>query len=94
MLAALMNYITSDYAISIFPRGTFLNRRSFVACQERFPGTDDELTEADVWLRAYSSGIGKFDIVGADDVVYHDAENGLRSIGDNRCWTVPCALNS
>ncbi|KAJ6464314.1 hypothetical protein DFH09DRAFT_1346827 [Mycena vulgaris] len=91
---AFMNYITSRWAISTFPRTTFLKRVSFVACQERFPGVDAGMTEADNWLRGYSSPSGQFVVVGAVDEVNPDAEIGVRWIGDERCWTIKCSWDA
>ncbi|KAJ7683372.1 hypothetical protein B0H17DRAFT_1205230 [Mycena rosella] len=86
---ALMNYITSDYAVSVFPRTTFVKRRTLVSCQERFPGVDDALTKAENWLKQYNPGRGHFQIVAASSKVYADAEVGVRWVGDTRCWTIP-----
>ncbi|KAJ7490411.1 hypothetical protein B0H11DRAFT_2229303 [Mycena galericulata] len=95
VLAAFMNYITADYAVSVFPRSTFSNRRSFVTCQERFPGVDDAMTQADMWLREYRrGGHGEFDVVAAAHTVYLDAHSGDRWIGDASCWIIPCSTNN
>lgn len=91
---ALMNYITADYAVSVFPQTTFLNCILLLSCQEKFPGVDDAMTRADNWLREYNGGRGKFEAVGAARRVYQDVESGDRWIGNPRCWIIQCLPNS
>ncbi|KAJ7178787.1 hypothetical protein C8R43DRAFT_872306, partial [Mycena crocata] len=87
---ALMNFISSTHAFSIFPRSAFVKRKSFVACQERLSATDATVNFESRWLSTYESDFGIFDIVGATIDVDHSAETGRRYIGDSRCWTISC----
>ncbi|KAJ6507220.1 hypothetical protein C8R47DRAFT_1066101 [Mycena vitilis] len=62
-LAALMNYITGTHAVSLFPRSAFIDRLSFVACQEMVPGADRRMSELHNWLHLYSPATRPIKIV-------------------------------
>ncbi|KAJ7750553.1 hypothetical protein B0H16DRAFT_1460658 [Mycena metata] len=84
----LMNYISDSLAISVFPRSTFLKRKTFVSSQERLPGADDTVSTEMLRLKGYRSVHGMFRVIGAVDRVDSDAECGPRWIGDDQCWTI------
>ncbi|KAJ7783127.1 hypothetical protein B0H16DRAFT_1877560 [Mycena metata] len=85
---SLANYISSTHAVSLFPRSTFLKRKSFIGCQERTPENDDSLMIEAKWLRTYEGDTGRIALVGSVTKVDADAEIGFRCIGDSRCWVL------
>ncbi|KAJ6562852.1 hypothetical protein DFH09DRAFT_1364350, partial [Mycena vulgaris] len=87
---AFMNYIDSRQAISVFPRSAFIDRLSFIACQEKVPGVDTTMTELGTWLEIYNARCAPMKIVGTSNVQYRVAEVGPRWVGDERCWIIPC----
>lgn len=87
-----MNYITSTHAVSIFPKSTFLNRKSFVACQEKTRQSSACIKYDNRWLHKYCGDHGPMTVVGTSVHVDEDAEIGCRWIGDQRCWVIPTIL--
>ncbi|KAJ7495922.1 hypothetical protein B0H11DRAFT_1910208 [Mycena galericulata] len=73
---------------------TFMKRKSFIACQERAPDTDEVIKTEGAWLLGYTSLSGGIKVVGTASTVDQDAETGRRLIGDGRCWVVPCFSTS
>ncbi|KAJ7815297.1 hypothetical protein B0H13DRAFT_1924267 [Mycena leptocephala] len=89
-LAAFMNFISGTHAVSTFPYSTFLRRLSFVSCQEMVPGLDVPMTELETWLQKYGRTHQPIKLIGLSDTFFSARELGRRTIGDERCWTIPC----
>ncbi|KAJ7773130.1 hypothetical protein B0H16DRAFT_1305173 [Mycena metata] len=86
---ALMNFICGTHAVSLFGRSAFIRRKTFVACQERLPISDESIRTEMEWIEDYAGGPGPFRVLGAVVEVDVDAEVGSRRVGDSRCWTLP-----
>ncbi|PPR00615.1 hypothetical protein CVT26_012199 [Gymnopilus dilepis] len=86
---AMMNYITWNCAVCLFPKSAFINRRSFVACQEDLPWR--YLPQGyRAWFQQYAK-VNGFDIVGISHRRYLEAEIGDRYVGDKYSWVIPLA---
>ncbi|KAJ7665242.1 hypothetical protein DFH06DRAFT_1127579 [Mycena polygramma] len=83
---AFMNFISGSHAISLFPRSTFVDRSTFVSCQEMVPSTDTPMMEIHRWLDHYSRTNRPLKVIGTSEDVHSTAEHGPRTVGDDRCW--------
>ncbi|PPQ71221.1 hypothetical protein CVT26_010998 [Gymnopilus dilepis] len=83
--AAVVNFITSAVAVSIFPKTTFLDRKSYVLRHEYEGG---QPPESQSWMEKYRER--GFEVIGdgalIDDV---DCLLGKRYGGDRRSWIIP-----
>ncbi|KAJ7739540.1 hypothetical protein B0H16DRAFT_1269116, partial [Mycena metata] len=86
---SLVNFITSTHAVSVFPRSTFLKRKSFVGSQERTSRVDPVTKAEGAWLQRYRADLGGLQVIGSAINVDGDAEIGLRWVGDAQCWILP-----
>lgn len=82
-----MNFISATHTVSVFPRSTFVNRRSFVACQERMASNDPHIEAQMQWLKTYKGDLGAMEVIGAVTARDIDVEIGPRWLGDSRCWS-------
>jgi len=80
-----MNIIAANYAVSIFPRSTFIHRYSFIA--RKRPGRTLD------WVTKYTDR--GFRVVGEDGVLpRRELVLGERYVMDRHCWTIAFRGNS
>ncbi|KAJ7040613.1 hypothetical protein C8F04DRAFT_1253933 [Mycena alexandri] len=89
MHSTLMNFICGTHAVSLFGRSAFIRRKTFVACQERLPCSDESIRTEMEWIENYAGGPTPFRVLGVVVEVDEDAEVGTRWVGDSKCWTLP-----
>lgn len=77
-----MNFFTSTHAISLFPKTTFLDRKTLMA---RYFPTREETSQA--WLTWYKGG--SFTKYTCGDPLVPEVPTGTRYVGDSRCWMIP-----
>jgi len=79
-LAAVMNFITANYAVSVFPRSTFIQRVSFIARLR----TNNRQN----WIEKYEKR--GFTVIGGQRSLTskHQLKLGKRCTLDNFCWTI------
>ncbi|OJT09726.1 hypothetical protein TRAPUB_13794 [Trametes pubescens] len=82
----VMNYITGKYAVSLFPRHTFVERQMFI-CQDMTRNAHANRS----WIAKYR-GRG-FTVIGATDERVQSAELRAwdRTVGDRFTWVLPHA---
>lgn len=86
--AGLMNFISCSHAVSLFPRSTYLYRRTFVARQEDV-SSDLDPEGMKARLARYSENHG-LKTIGLSHNRISDVEVGQRYVGDSMCWTISC----
>lgn len=84
--AALMNVISCDGAVSLFPRTTFVHRRSLV-CRIQQLDSDNNHKSGRNWLQKYAKFNDMY-IVGLTFYVFERVEIGPRKFGDDLCWFI------
>ncbi|KAF8701058.1 hypothetical protein AX14_000591 [Amanita brunnescens Koide BX004] len=87
--SCVMNFLTHDMAISLYPISTFCGRRSIV-------WGDLSRQECNTAEKYEGRGWRVCHFLGMDDVFNHPAELGTRRrhIGDRMCWTMPLDIDS
>ncbi|PPQ97597.1 hypothetical protein CVT26_002396 [Gymnopilus dilepis] len=83
----MMNIIMCDYAVSLFPRSTFLHRYSFISRQEDAPSYFP-LRNEHYWLEQHRK-IFNVSTIGLTHKPFEDVEIGRRAFGDKLSWTIP-----
>ncbi|PPR00577.1 hypothetical protein CVT26_009852 [Gymnopilus dilepis] len=83
----LMNIIGWNSAISLFPRSTFVYRRSFISRQECV-FSDKFERSIKKWYDGYAAK-KSVNIIGMSRRRYRTAETGPRFVGDSLCWMIP-----
>lgn len=83
-IAGVMNYITGQYAVSLFPRATFLDHQMLV-CQD----TSRNRAHHETWMNKYRQrGFTIFE--GTDDPpCTPEFREWRRHVGDSRTWVLP-----
>lgn len=82
-LAGVINMLTHDRAICVFPRSTLIEH-TFYLCRNNTVPTNDPIS----WIAKYSSR--QFRIVVSGDMKADDPSvlSEQRYVGDNLCWVV------
>ncbi|PPQ97070.1 hypothetical protein CVT26_001252 [Gymnopilus dilepis] len=83
----LMNMISWNRAISLFPISTFVYRRSFISAQDAIPAKQ-HTSDYKIWFDKYAASYN-IDIIGFTHKVYNNVETGQRFVGDHFCWIIP-----
>ncbi|KAL7281164.1 hypothetical protein ACG7TL_004472 [Trametes sanguinea] len=80
----VMNYMTGQYAVSLFPRTTFVDRTSLV-CQDITRNAHSHR----LWMKKYRKR--GFNIIGAGDALpcTFELRNWQRNVGDSLTWVLP-----
>ncbi|KAI0689529.1 hypothetical protein C8T65DRAFT_746138 [Cerioporus squamosus] len=83
---AVMNYLTGKYAVSLFPRTTFIHRATLV-CQD----ITRQAAVQRAWMDKYRAR--GFSVVGATHELPDTTEGQVwkRRVGDKLCWVLPYA---
>lgn len=85
--AAGITFLTASHAVSVFPRETFLNRKTY-ACNKRTFGKKDRSWE---WITGYfgtSCTLVDSPLVQLITVIPREMTTGMRQIGDTTSWVV------
>ncbi|PPR04171.1 hypothetical protein CVT26_003811, partial [Gymnopilus dilepis] len=85
--SALMNYISWNCVVSLFPNSAFIRRRSFVSRQE-----DLSWRRSPKGFHAWFDNYAKkndFSVIGITHRQYKEVETGERHVGDKFCWIIP-----
>ncbi|PPQ74672.1 hypothetical protein CVT26_005517 [Gymnopilus dilepis] len=85
--SALMNYISWNCVVSLFPNSAFIRRRSFVSRQEDLPWRSAP-EGLHAWFENYAKKT-KINIIGITHRRYKEVETGERYVGDKLCWIIP-----
>jgi len=84
-----MNVVSSTHVICLFPKSTFLYRRSFVARQEEVLSDYDE-DGPKARLARYSMVNNRLTSIGMCHKKLSGVELGTRFVGDPQCWSISC----
>lgn len=82
LIANVMNFITSQRAISMFPRTTFISMKYIRSAQEEI------ISNGDIHIRPLLRNTGWYDLLD-DDEVRGTELTVARRAGDPLCWTIP-----
>ncbi|PPQ74769.1 hypothetical protein CVT26_005014 [Gymnopilus dilepis] len=87
----LMNYVARGYVVSLFPKSTFILKRSFISRQDDARHSFQFHNEH-FWLE-YSKGTFNVETIGLTHKPYENVEIGRRFVGDAQCWIIPIRLS-
>ena len=86
-----MNYVARGYVVSLFPKSTFILKRSFISRQDDARHSFQFHNEH-FWLE-YSKGTFNVETIGLTHKPYENVEIGRRFVGDAQCWIIPIRLS-